>query len=488
MTSVPGRERPDISLDMRGVSKHFGSTVALRDVSLRVRRGTVHALLGENGAGKSTLLRIAFGLTAPDSGVVAAGVPARRISSPAAAMAAGVGMVHQHFANIPAMTVAENVAVGGRGPYRAEAAEALVRDVGRRTGLSLDPRAVVASLPVGAQQRLEIVKALSRDASLLLLDEPTAVLVPAEATELLTWLSDFAREGNSVVLITHRLREALAIADEVTVLRRGSVVAHGPASALDERSLARALLGEDDAGPELDPGTRRPLNASEPVARLQAVSVVDDRGVTVVRDATLEIRAGEIVGVAAVEGSGQHSLLRMLAARMAPSSGTGHLPARIGFVPEDRQRDALVPEFSLIENMALRDAGRRRGRIRWRAEAERARQALHAFDVRARGADDSARSLSGGNQQKLVLARELGDAPALVVAENPTRGLDIRATRDVHRRLREAAAAGAGVVVHSSDLDEVIALADRVVVMHAGALRAVVGGRDEIGRAMLGVA
>lgn len=488
MTSPRAVAENDVSLNMSGVSKAFGRTRALRDVSFRVRRGTIHALLGENGAGKSTLMRVAFGLTAPDAGSVAAGHPARRISSPAAAMAAGIGMVHQHFANVPAMTVAENVALGGHGAYRAARSAELVREIGRRTGLSLDPHVVVHSLPVGAQQRLEIVKALSRDATLLLLDEPTAVLVPDEATELLAWLAAFARDGNSVVLITHRLREALAVADELTVLRQGEVVLHAAATALDERSLARALLGDDDV--EADDGGSAPAaeSSNQVVARLERVSVVDDRGVTVVREAALDVHAGEIVGVAAVEGSGQHALLRVLAARTSPSSGTAILPTHIGFVPEDRQRDALVLDFSLVENVVLRGAGARRGRIRWRTERATTAATLRDFDVRGDDVAEPARTLSGGNQQKLVLARELGDAPALLVAENPTRGLDIRATRDVHARLRGAARAGAGVVVHSSDLDEVIALADRVVVMHAGALREVGGGRDDVGRAMLGIA
>ena len=488
MTSPRAVAETDVSLSMSGVSKEFGRTRALHDVFFRVRRGTIHALLGENGAGKSTLMRIAFGLTAPDAGSVTAGRPARSVTSPSAAMAAGIGMVHQHFANVPAMTVAENVAVGRHGAFRAAQAAELVRDIGRQTGLSLDPHAVVDSLPVGAQQRLEIVKALSRHATLLLLDEPTAVLVPEEAAELLRWLAGFARDGNSVVLITHRLREALAVADELTVLRQGKVVLHSAATAVDERSLARALLGDDDIESDARNNARAAATPDQMVARLDRVSVVDDRGVTVVREAALDVHAGEIVGVAAVEGSGQRALLHVLAARKSPSSGTVSLPARIGFVPEDRQRDALVLDFSLVENIVLRGASSRRGRIRWRAERGTAAETLREFDVRAGEVTEPARTLSGGNQQKLVLARELGDAPALLVVENPTRGLDIRATRDVHARLRDAARAGAGVVVHSSDLDEVIALADRVVVMHAGALREVGGGRDDIGRAMLGVA
>jgi simple sugar transport system ATP-binding protein len=488
------RSRLDsVALALTGVSKRFGATQALRGVSFRVRRGTVHALLGENGAGKSTLVGTAFGLITGDSGTVEGGTPPRAISSPALAMAAGIGMVHQHFTNVPAMTVAENVALGSRGAFRADRAAATVLEIGRRTGLALDPDALAGSLPVGAQQRLEIVKALARDATTLLLDEPTAVLAPSEAAELLAWLREFADRGGSVVLITHRLREALAIADDVTVLRHGAVVLSEPVASVDEPSLAAALLGEE---PTSDVATTRGdartgaasgVGTNE-IARLTNVSVEDERGVVVVRNVTLSVRAGEVFGIAAVEGSGQHSLLRVLAARIPATRGAVELPSTVGFVPEDRQRDGLVLDFSLAENLALRGAGRRVGRIHWRAERAAAEEALRELDVRARGPLERARALSGGNQQKLVLARELAGAPALVVAENPTRGLDIRATRVVHARLRAAAAAGAAVVLHSSDLDEVLTMSDRVVVMHAGALHAVTGDRESVGRAMLGVA
>jgi simple sugar transport system ATP-binding protein len=407
-------------------------------------------------------------------------------------MAAGVGMVHQHFTNVPAMTVAENVSLGGRGAFRADRAAATVHDLGRRTGLALDPGALAGSLPVGAQQRLEIIKALARDATTLLLDEPTAVLAPAEAAELLAWLRDFANGGGSVVLITHRLREALGIADEVTVLRRGAVVANAPVGSVDERSLTTALLGEEAPGDPGLKGTDREREASprgeREVARLARVWVQDEREVAVVRDVSLAVRAGEVLGIAAVEGSGQHALLRVLAARMRVTRGQAELPSKIGFVPEDRQREGLVLDLSLAENLALRGVGRRTGRIRWRVERAAAERALREFDLRARGPSDKARVLSGGNQQKLVLARELSGAPDLVVAENPTRGLDIRATRDVHARLRRSADAGAAIVLHSSDLDEVLALSDRVVVMHAGSLREVASDRESVGRAMLGVA
>ena len=437
---------------------------------------------------RSSVRRI--GLLNADSGTVIAGDPARPILSPAAAMAAGVGMVHQHFTNVPAMTVAENVSLGTRGAYRAERAAATVLEIGKRTGLALDPNSLAGSLPVGGQQRLEIIKALARDATTLLLDEPTAVLAPAEAAELLAWLREFANRGGSVVLITHRLREALGIADEVTVLRRGEAVLSEPVASVDDRSLAAALLGDEaqDDTRQKRPNSERATASNREIARLTHVWVQDERGVAVVQDVTLAVRAGEVLGIAAVEGSGQRALLRVLAARISVTRGQAELPSKIGFVPEDRQREGLALDLSLVENLALRGVGRRGGRIHWRAERAAAETALREFDVRARSPSEKARVLSGGNQQKLVLARELSDAPHLVVAENPTRGLDIRATRDVHLRLRRAADTGAAVVVHSSDLDEVLALSDRVVVMHAGVLHAVDGDRESVGRAMLGVA
>jgi ABC-type uncharacterized transport system ATPase subunit len=478
-----------VALALTNVSKRFGATQALHDVSFRVRRGTVHALLGENGAGKSTLVGVAFGLLRADSGTVTAGDPPRPILSPASAMGAGVGMVHQHFTNVPAMTVTENVSLGTRGAFHSARAAAAVLEIGRRTGLALDPSTLAGSLSVGGQQRLEIIKALARDATTLLLDEPTAVLAPAEAAELLAWLREFANHGGSVVLITHRLREALGVADEVTVLRRGAAVLREPVRSVDERLLTTALLGDEG---QVDIGHERISNeaAEAPnreIARLTHVWVQDERGVAVVRDVTLAVRAGEILGIAAVEGSGQHALLRVLAARIAVTRGQADLPSKIGFVPEDRQREGLALDLSLVENLALRGLGRRGGRLRWGIERVAAETALREFDVRARGSSEKARVLSGGNQQKLVLARELSDAPHLVVAENPTRGLDIRATRDVQLRLRRAADAGAGIVVHSSDLDEVLALSDRVVAMHAGVVHAVAGDRESVGRAMLGV-
>jgi len=501
------------ALELRGVTKRFGNVVALDGAELRVRRGTVHALLGENGAGKTTLMRVAFGMVRPDAGTLLVDGVVRRVGSPRAAMRAGIGMVHQHYSLVPAMTVAENVALGGTGRYDAAAAAARVREIGRATGLVLDPAARVAALPVGAQQRVEIVKALARDARLLVLDEPTAVLAPPEAAELLRWLREFVRTGRSAVLISHKLREVLAVADEITVLRRGRTAAALPAAGATEQTVADAMLGggapprvQDAArlAPEPHRPDARPSHvtpspssdvratgparpAAAPVIAARDLRLADERGVTRVHDATFELRGGEIVGIAAVEGAGHRELLRALAGRLRPASGTLHIPADVGFVPEDRQRDAVLLDFPLYENVALRGAGARRGLTPWRALRDATARILERHDVRGGAVGGAARALSGGNQQKLVLGRELAAHPAALVVDNPTRGLDVRAAAAVHAQLREARDAGTAVVVHSPDLDEVLALADRVLALYAGTVREVPPEREAAGRAMLGV-
>ena len=484
--ALPGSPHaPPFALELSAIRKRFGAVEALTGATLRVRRGTVHALLGENGAGKTTLMRVAFGLVVADEGTVSVDGTRAAFRTPAQAMARGIGMVHQHFTLVPAMTVAENVSLGMRGRYDARAAADRVRAIGARTGLALDPWERVADLPVGAQQRVEIVKALARDIGILVLDEPTAVLAPPEADELLQWVRRWVRQGNAAILITHKLREAAAVADDVTVLRRGATVLAAPAAALYEGALVRAMLGAEIAG------ASAPRQAAVPgavVLSLRDAVATRARGGVTLRAATLEVRAGEIVGVAAVEGAGQAELLRLLSGRLAPAAGAVSLPSRIAFIPADRHRDALVLDMSLTENVALRGLGSRRGAMPWTAVREATTAILERFDVRAAGPDSRAGALSGGNQQKLVFGREMIDQPTAVVAENPTRGLDIRATSEVHARLRAARHAGCAVVIYSSDLDEVLALADRVVVVHAGRLRAVEATREAAGRAMLGVA
>ncbi|MFN2565270.1 MAG: ABC transporter ATP-binding protein [Gemmatimonadaceae bacterium] len=483
-------ETPAIALT--DIVKRFGAVTALDGADLSVRPGTVHALLGENGAGKTTLMRIVFGMMRPDTGRLAVRGNPVSWRSPADAIVAGIGMVHQHFTLVPAMTVAENVELGARTAtgwrFDRRRTEERVRVLGRESGLGVEPGVLVDGLPVATQQRVEILKALSRNASILILDEPTAVLAPKEIEELLRWLRSYAANGGTAILITHKLREALAVADDVTVLRRGRTILAAGRSDADESTLTRAMIG-DDPGPATRTATRPASGTSpagEPIVVLDGVVATDESRRETIR-ATFAIHAGEIVGVAGIEGAGQHTLLRVLAGRIHPTAGRVMRPTDVGFIPEDRHRDALVLEFSLAENIALRGAGIRRGRMSWPAIRQRTAALMTELDVRASGVTTPARTLSGGNQQRLVLARELDGQPSLVVAENPTRGLDVRATADVHDRLRAARDVRTAVVIYSSDLDEVLTLATRVLAVHAGSVREVTPDKDLVGRAILGL-
>lgn len=488
----------DSALALEAIDKRFGEVQALRGASLNVRRGTLHAVLGENGAGKTTLMRVAFGLMPADAGGVRIDGSPVTLTSGADAIRRGLGMVHQHFTLVPAMTAAENIALGGHGRLELGAVRARVQALVERTGLRVDPSARIAALGVGAQQRVEILKALYSNARLLILDEPTAVLTPPETEELFVWLRRFVSEGGTAVLVTHKLQEALAVADEVTVLRRGQRVLAATAAQLDMATLVRAVTGDDsgepfpipnsDASAASSPLKRRVPARGPCVARLDAVSAHDARGVERVREATVDCFAGEIIGLAGVEGSGVHELLRVLAGRLAPSSGAATLPPRIGFIPEDRLRDAVIEDFTLTENVALRGAGTRRGRMPWPAMAALTAGLMERHDVRAPSPATRAGALSGGNQQKFVVGRELDEHPTLVVAENPVRGLDIRATAHVLRELAGSADAGSAVVFYSADIDELLPLADRMLVVFAGRVREVVVERAAVANALVGAA
>lgn len=460
-------------LELRGIRKRFGSAIALDGADFVLARGEVHGLLGENGAGKSTLMHLAFGLLKPDDGTIAVRGQTVAFRDPAAAKRLGIGMVHQHFTSIPALTVEENLwlAAGRYGSAVGTASGAGNPDTAlgrlrRRLWEGLDPGALAEALPVGAKQRLEILQALATDAEILLLDEPTAVLAPPEVAELLALLAEFARGGGSVVFITHKLDEVLAVAGRVTVLRGGRVSFSGPVEECTSEGLARAMVGE---------APRVPLSGTVvPLALAPGGSIV-------ARIADLELRGGEILGLAAVEGNGQRELLRSL---IAPGTA---------FVPEDRTTEGLIGGFSLTENLVLGLTGDPRwvkGRwLNWPAAGRRMDALLTEFGIHAGGSEAPARSLSGGNQQKVVLARAFEAKPRLIVAENPTRGLDIHATAFVHEQLRVYAKAGGAVVFYSTDLDEVLALADRVAVVVRGAVIPVPAGApySTVGAMMLGV-
>jgi general nucleoside transport system ATP-binding protein len=467
------------------IGKRFGDVVALHGASLVVRTGSVHALLGENGAGKTTLMRIAYGMTPPDTGTLLIDGHRTRLASPADAIARGIGMVHQHFTLVPAMTVAENIALGGRGRFSvADVAERL-RALADATGLEIDPMTPVSDLSISAQQRLELLKALSRDARVLILDEPTAVLAPSEADDLLRQVRRLADDGRAVVLITHKLREALRVADDITVLRRGTTTLSATRADVDEDRLVAAMLGQHTnlAAPPLPP-----IAPGSVTIAARQISVADARGTVRVHDATFDVRAGEVVGVAGVEGAGHHELLRAVARRAPIASGSLDLPHTVGFVPDDRHRDGLIMEMTLVENFALKGVGSRKGRVPWSQMGEATKEIIAHFDVRASGESARARALSGGNQQKFVLGRELYDLPPALVIENPSRGLDVKATSYVRQRVVEARSHGVAIMAYSSDIEELLGIADRMLVVYGGSVREVARDRDAVGRAMLGAA
>ena len=473
------------ALELREITRRFGDVVALDGANLVVRPGTVHAVLGENGAGKTTLMRIAYGMIRPMKGQVVVRGEARDLSSPADAIGAGIAMVQQHPSNVGAMAVWENVFLGGSGRLDPATARNSVRELAAQVGFDLDADARVSDLSVAAQQRLEILKAIHRKASIIILDEPTAILAPEEAAELYAWLRRFAHDGGTAVVVTHKLEEARRFTDDLTVLRAGRTVLESRSSAISSDELTQAMLGEAiDVHATLGGHT----SSGHVVLKADQVSLVDDRKVFVIRGASFEIRAGEIVGIAGVEGSGHHDLLLAMAARQSVHSGRMDGPAVSSMIPEDRHRDAVVVDFTLTENAAIRNAGSRQGIVGWKRVSDRVAEFLERFDVRAPGPRTRMRALSGGNQQKFVLARELDGNPELIVAENPTRGLDIRATSFVREQLRAARTRGAAVVVYSSDLDELLDLADRVFVVHSGVVSEAPLDRARIGAAMLGAA
>jgi ABC-type uncharacterized transport system ATPase subunit len=478
---MPG-ETP--ALDLRRITKRFGRLVANDAIDFELRRGEIHALLGENGAGKSTLMNVLYGLHHPDEGEILLDGEPVRIDSPRRAISLGIGMVHQHFMLVSVMTVAENLVLGTephRGPlldYKEAARR--TRELSERFGLAVRPEATVEDLGVGAQQRVEILRALFRGAKVLVLDEPTAVLTAQESQDLFRVLRALRDEGTSVVFISHKLNEVLDVSDRVTVLRRGKKIDTVETEGATERSLARLMVGRDVLL-RVEKQDRAP---SDPVLEVEGLSVSDDRGLPAVRDVSLSVRGGEIVGLAGVDANGQSELIEALVGLRKPEAGairvagrdvTGRsvremIDAGVGHIAEDRHRRGLVLEFDLAENLSLLDYRKesRWGLLSPRRMAARARGLLKEFDVRGGESETLASSLSGGNQQKCVIARELSADPQVLIAAQPTRGLDVGAIEFVHRRLVEQRDQGRAVLLVSLELEEIRSLSDRVLVIYEG--------------------
>ena len=477
-----------IAVRLTGITKRFPGVVANSDINITVRRGTVHALVGENGAGKSTLMKTLYGMHQPDEGTIEVDGKQVVFHTPADAIAVGVGMVHQHFMLADYLTVWENVVLGNEptnvGVLDVRTARKRIREIGKRYGLEVDPDAYVEDLGVGDRQRVEILKVLFRGAQILILDEPTAVLVPSEVDELFGNLRDLKSEGLTIVFISHKLDEVRAISDEITVIRRGTTVGTADPRTVTNRQLAQLMVGSELPVPEL----RESTVTDRPVLQLSGVNVQGAGDRPVLSDIDLVIRAGEVLGIAGVEGNGQAELVDAIMGIRPLVSGAVYLDgtditrsstlhrreAGIGFIPEDRQRQGLILEGSLWENRILGHQTRppsSKGFLLDRNGArEDTRRIVEAFDVRTPGIEVTAASLSGGNQQKLIVGREMSGDPALLIASHPTRGVDVGAQAAIWDHLRTARAAGLAVLLISADLEELIGMSDTLTVILRGRL------------------
>jgi simple sugar transport system ATP-binding protein len=483
-TTPPDAGAAELALELRGITKRFGPVVANDGIDLQLRRGEIHALLGENGAGKSTLMNVVYGMLSADEGEILVGGRRVEITSPRDAMAHGIGMVFQHFMLIPVMTAAENLVLGDeprrRGLLDRRAARRRVRELSERFGLDVDPDARVEELSVGQQQRLEILRALDRGADILVLDEPTAVLTAQETADLFRVLRELRDRGTSIVFISHKLHEVLEIADRVTVLRRGRSVETLDTAGADEATLARLMVGRD----VVLRVEKEPREPEAPILEVSGLHVEDDRGLEAVKGIDLTVRGGEIVAVAGIDGNGQAELIEAITGLRAPSAGTITVAGRditgadprearaagVGHIAQDRHRQGLVLDFSISENLALDRyrEGTTATLMSPRRLDEAARRLIDEFDIRGGDCRTPCRSLSGGNQQKVVVAREIAGDPQVLVAAQPTRGLDVGAIEFVHRRLLAEREAGRAILLVSLELEEVRALADRVLVIYEG--------------------
>ncbi|WP_419929559.1 ABC transporter ATP-binding protein [Candidatus Poriferisocius sp.] len=506
LTGAGGSDPSAPAVELLGITKRFGGIVACDQVDLTLHRGHIHGILGENGAGKSTLMKVLIGLVLPDAGSVRIDGQLRTIHDPLAASALGIAMVHQHFSLVDQLSVWENVALGEEGRLKSAGVRDRVAAISRQYGLDIDPDARVGELTAGLRQRVEIIKCLRRDPHILVFDEPTSVLTPEESEQLFSTLREVvAAEGRAVVLVSHKLDEVLHATDEITIMRQGRVVDHRPTQEADARSLARAMVGRevslrseraafgiaeiDDAEGESavdseDPRLTEPAVSNEPVMRIEGVTVRGRGGARLLDDISLELRAGEIVGVAGVEGNGQRTLGDLLSSlvpldagrvvvkdKEVPTGAPGAMAkAGVAVIPEDRHDSGVVLDMTVAENLLMVDPHRvaRHGVMDKARTTETAQQMIEEFDIGCSGPDAPLWSLSGGNQQRVVLARELAAEPDVLVAAQPTRGLDVGAIEYMTDRLRQTAVDGVAVLLISSELEEILELADRILVMSRG--------------------
>ncbi|RRR65368.1 MAG: ABC transporter ATP-binding protein [Candidatus Viridilinea halotolerans] len=499
----PGTQRP-VVMEARQITKRFPGVTANDNVSLHLHQGEVLALLGENGAGKSTLMNILYGLYSQDAGEILVNGEPFRAKSPHASIARGIGMVHQHFQLVPVMTVVENVMLGNEmtrlGFLERRNAATQIREIGERYGLPVDPHALVADLDVGAQQRVEIIKALYRNADILILDEPTAVLTPQEADDLVRVMRTLTAQGKSLIFITHKLREVLEVADRIVVLRAGRVVGEADPATASETSLAALMVGRS----VILTVDKNPAQPGDPVLTVRDLRVRDDRQLMAVDGISLEVRSGEILGIAGVQGNGQTELVQTLTGLRTSEGGriaiadqtvTSASPRQISelgvaHIPEDRQRDGIVASYPLTENGILELyylPPFARGIVRNEAAiVQHAEQLVAAFDVRTPGVHVAASALSGGNQQKFIVAREFSRKLKLLIAAQPTRGIDVGSIEFIHQQIIKKRDEGIAVLLVSAELDEILALSDRIAVMYHGHIVATVRNGD-LSREQLGL-
>ena len=496
-----------MSLELKGITKKFGDLVANDSINLKVNDSEILAILGENGAGKSTLMNIVYGLLSADSGEILIDGQKVELNSPADALAVGIGMVHQHFMLVPVFTVAENIVLGHeqshRGVITLTDAKAKIKNICDEFKFEIDPDALIENLPVGVQQRVEIIRALMYDAKVLILDEPTAVLTPQETDELLNMMKVLKSKGTSIIFITHKLREVKEVADQITVIRRGKVVGTVDPSTSQEE-LASLMVGRD-VDLKVDKSNSSP---GETILKIDGLNIYDVSGRAIVSNLSIDIKSGEILAIAGVQGNGQSEIARAImnlephvtgSVKIEGSEILGNtvhesIKSGIAFIPESRELDGLIGSFSIAENLIINihdvEPFAKFGQLSKSAIANNASERVKEFDIRTQSINDSASSLSGGNKQKVVLARELSRNVKVVVASQPTRGLDVGSIEFVHERILAERASGRAILLISTELDEVIALADRIAVIYRGEILGIVEPsvtREKLGLMMAGV-